>query len=126
MSSPATAAAEILVVDDDDSVRRLTERILTRGGYGVTTARSGTEAAELCGASDFDLLLTDIVMPDIDGESLAERLRAGQRRMLVLFMSGYTDGLDLAYQDGATLGKPFTSERLLRAVGEVLDSRHGR
>lgn len=99
----------------------MTERILTRGGYDVTTAGSGNEAKELCrGGDGFELLLTDVVMPDIDGDSLAQHIRAMHPRIVVLFMSGYADGPDFAYQDGAMLGKPFTQERLLRSVAETL------
>lgn len=127
MPTSATGPSRrILVIDDQEAVRRLTERILRRAGHEVVTAGNAAEATEACRGADFDLLLTDIVMPDIDGESLATQLRTTQRGLAVLYMSGYADGPAFAFEDGATLPKPFTPELLLRSVDETLASRDAR
>lgn len=120
--APPIHKRRILVIDDQEAVLRLTERILRRAGHDVVTAGNAAEATEACHTADFDLLLTDIVMPDIDGELLAERLRSTQRGVAVLYMSGYADGPAFAFEDGATLPKPFTSELLLRSIEETLAS----
>src|SRR5690349_9775770 len=91
----STAANRILVVDDEESIRDLTRRILTRGGYEVIAASGGEEALSLITdeSEQVDLLLTDVIMPRMSGKELAERfssLRAGAR---VLYMSAYSDRL---------------------------------
>jgi CheY-like chemotaxis protein len=120
MASPSGPKRRILVIDDHKAVRRLAERILVGAGYEVVTAGNGAEATEACRHGAFDLFLSDIVMPDTDGESLVERLRTTQPRVVVLFMSGYAEGPAFAFEDGATLPKPFTRDGLLRGVQETL------
>jgi signal transduction histidine kinase len=117
----------ILLVEDDEQVRQLVRRILTHHGYEVLEAASPEAALvhfEKHGDS-VDLLLTDVVMPQMSGRQLAERLLEGHRKLKVLYMSGYTE--DVALQHGvvessvAFLSKPITPRSLLRKLREVLD-----
>ncbi len=121
----------ILVVEDDAVVRDLAAQILRSHGYRVLVAKDG-EAA-LSRSREYDgpihLLLTDIVMPGIQGWELAETLLAQRPQMRVLFTSGYGDRV-LAHQEGerqsiAFLPKPFTVESLTQKVRSVLDAAHG-
>jgi CheY-like chemotaxis protein len=117
----------VLVVEDEDGVRRLTERILSRAGYRVLSAPSGRVALDLCAQRDerVDLLLTDVIMPEMLGPELAERAVAGRPGLRVLFMSGYSHQMiarrRVAEHEVAFVEKPFTSETLLAGVREALD-----
>jgi two-component system cell cycle sensor histidine kinase/response regulator CckA len=119
----------VLVVDDEDVVRKLVSRILRSQGYAVLDARNGGEAKLLSERHQgaIHLVLTDVVMPEISGRQLSEHLRAAQSDLKVLFMSGYSD--DAIVQNGILkaeanfIQKPFSPESLARKVREVLD-RH--
>ncbi|MBL8627688.1 MAG: response regulator [Myxococcales bacterium] len=123
---PATSAATVLVVDDDDRVRLLTERILVRAGYRVLVAASGPAA--LAAARDhvgeIDLLLSDMVMPGMSGSELAQAMTATRPRIKVLFMSGYDRGQTGPSQRLIT--KPFNRDGLIAAVVEALSGAPGR
>ena len=117
----------VLLVEDDDLVRRSAVAILRRGGYTVLEARSGGEAVVISekhrGA--IDLMLTDVVMPNMGGRELAERLTTARPDMKVLYMSGYTSDsvLRQAVLDAgaAFVQKPFTPDALARSVRKLLD-----
>jgi two-component system, cell cycle sensor histidine kinase and response regulator CckA len=118
----------ILVVEDDEPLRRLAQRVLEQRGYEVTVAATPTEALRLveeAGAAP-DLLLTDVVLPEMSGRIVAERLVARNPQLRVLFMSGYTD--DAVVRRGVLHGethflqKPFRATELLRKVREALES----
>jgi CheY-like chemotaxis protein len=117
----------ILLVEDAEPLRRLAQTFLDAAGYRVLTAESGEKAMEVVAGypGTFDLLLTDVVMPGINGRVLAERLFPRQPGMKVLYMSGYTDSFIAGHGvlDPGTnlLHKPFTEEILLRKIREVLD-----
>ncbi|WP_437737815.1 ATP-binding protein [Sorangium sp. So ce1335] len=117
----------VLVTDDEDAVVTLASRILAQGGYTTLTARGPREALRVCEAQRgrIDLLLTDVLMPEMSGCELAERLAERRPDMKVLFMSGYTgdalEGRRGARPDAALLAKPFTAESLLRAVRKALE-----
>jgi CheY-like chemotaxis protein len=117
----------ILLVEDEDGVRALVKQVLARQGYTVIETRHGQEALEECGrhAGPIPLLLTDVVLPQMSGRELAERLKALHPDMKVLYMSGYTDDAILRHgvidQETAFLQKPFTTTVLVRKVREVLD-----
>jgi len=109
-----TAAERILVVDDEQIVRDLLAHTLRRQGYDVEVAAGARDARALEGP--WDLLLTDVVMPEMDGVELARHIDA--RR--VLFMSGY-DQRALAESAGAFLQKPFSGDELARSIRALLD-----
>ena len=118
--------ANILAVDDDRSVLGLLDNALTSAGYRVLLADGGRRAVEVYESTKdpIHLLLTDVIMPDLTGPVLAERLRAHQPDLQVLFISGFHDA-DLVQRfvtaKGFTLlPKPFTAEALLRVVQESL------
>jgi two-component system cell cycle sensor histidine kinase/response regulator CckA len=117
----------ILLVEDAEPLRRLAQTLLTAAGFHVLSAGSGEEALEVASHSGvaFDLLLTDVVMPGMNGRVLAEQLLPRQPGMKVLFMSGYTDSFIAGHGvlDPGTnlLHKPFTEDVLIRKTREVLD-----
>jgi PAS domain S-box-containing protein len=123
----ATGHETILVVEDEDSVRRATERILRMAGYRVLTAANGGEALLLCEKEhdQIDLLLTDVVMPRMSGGELADRLKELCPELKVLFTSGYTDDAILHHgvlESGTRfIGKPFSVASITTKVREVLD-----
>jgi PAS domain S-box-containing protein len=127
-SEPRTAATEtILLVEDEELVCALTKRILSKAGYTVLTAANGVEALRLCGQyqGPLHLVLTDVIMPEMNGKELADRLVALHPNLRVLFMSGYTD--ETVFQGGGLkpgthfIGKPFSPTALTRAVRQALD-----
>jgi CheY-like chemotaxis protein len=117
----------VLLVEDEDTLRTLCERILGDLGYQVMPARDGAEAIALAqGYGDrIDLLLTDVVMPGMNGRKLATQLVLHHPEMKVLFMSGYTDDAIVRHgvlDEGVSfIGKPYTPSALARKVREVLD-----
>jgi two-component system, cell cycle sensor histidine kinase and response regulator CckA len=118
----------VLLVEDEPSVRRLTRRLLERGGYRVVEADNGLVALEVLGSTPgIDLVLTDITMPKLDGLSMARRIRALDPRMPIVLMSGYpdADALGVGQEEfGQTLmRKPFTLETLLERIRTTLDKK---
>ena len=117
----------ILVVEDAEPLRRLARTFLEAGGFHVLSAGSGKEALDAAArfGGTIHLLLTDVVMPGMNGRVLAEQLLVRQPGMKVLYMSGYTDSFvpRRGVLDAGThlLQKPFTEEGLIRKVREVLD-----
>ena len=117
----------VLLVEDEDIVRNLCIRILERLGYNVLQARNGAEAIALAqGYGDrIDLLLTDVVMPGMNGAELARQLVLHNPRMKVLFTSGYTDDAIVRHgilEEGVSfIGKPYTPSALAKKVRGVLD-----
>jgi len=120
-------AGTILVVEDEDAVRELTQRILNRNGYRVITASSGAEALRVADdptSGHIDLLLTDVVMPQMLGKEVAERVLKLRPEIDVVFMSGHAQpvfGTEGALEHGVVLvEKPFTEASLLAKIREVL------
>ena len=118
----------ILVVEDEDAVRRLTRRILESSGYRVLTARNAQEAIQKCEESsdEVGLVITDVIMPKMSGRHLADHLKQTSPDLMVLFMSGYTDNIMANYGvlDAGThfINKPFDIRDLLEKVRSILDS----
>ena len=117
----------ILLVDDDHSVRFVLHRSLLNMGFRVIEATNGSEALELLhDAGTVDLIITDVVMPDIGGFELVKRLPPEYCDVKVLFMSGYTgtdggiDGQRILDPGTHFLRKPFSTELLGKKVREVL------
>jgi signal transduction histidine kinase len=124
-SQPAARGTTILLVEDEDALRAVVARMLAQAGYRVLDARSPSEACELFDqhAHDIALLLTDVVMPEMNGGALAQRLVVRNPDLRVLFVSGYTEGLPALNTPGSRskfLVKPFSSATLVAAVGELL------
>jgi PAS domain S-box-containing protein len=126
-TAPPRGHETVLLVEDEPEVRRLTREILEMNGYAVLEAGDG--AAALRAAREhpgpIDLLLTDVVMPGLRGQEVAQALVATGRRPRVLYISGYPDlgGADSAIGDHLLLPKPFSPVELARKVREVLDAR---
>jgi CheY-like chemotaxis protein len=118
----------VLLVEDEDGVRSLVQRVLQDGGYHVLAAGSGREALHVCEqqGSPIHLLVTDVVMPEMGGRPLAEQLLGLHPELRVLYLSGYTD--DAIIRHGVLeaevhfLQKPFAPEALAQKVREVLDT----
>jgi CheY-like chemotaxis protein len=119
----------VLVVEDEDAVRRIVKIALESAGYQVIEARSGSEALEVVRrhAGAIHLVVTDVVMPEMSGRELAERIVKDHPGVRILYMSGYTD--DAVVRHGivesgvAFLQKPFTPLALARKVREVLNGK---
>ena len=112
----------ILVVEDQDYLRKLTERMLKQGGHDVLAVGSGKEAVGVCKETTVDLVITDLAMPDMDGIELIRSLRNSHPDLPILAMSGTFTGhfLKIATTLGAvgTLEKPFRQGDLLAMVNE--------
>ena len=129
--SQRSGAGTVLVVEDRDEVRTLTRVMLEELGYRTLAAASGAEALEIAGrhADPIPLLLTDVVMPGMNGRELADRLRQIYPSMKTIFMSGYTDRIlaNAGALDPSTayLQKPFTltnlAKILRRAEGDAVE-----
>ncbi len=126
--SPIAAAPHgdgrtVLVVEDEPALARVVARILANGGYHVLTANNGPQALDLAEQHDCDLLLTDVIMPEMSGPRLAEILQAKHPGLPVLYMSGYSNGLlgstHVLADDIAFIEKPFTAQDLLRKVAST-------
>ena len=122
----------VLLVEDEEVVRGLAAHILEDAGYNVIKARGGDEAIQLCKKQNgrIDLLLTDVVMPEISGKEVAQRVTALLPHLKVLFMSGYTDEAIVHHGvlDSSVefIQKPFTPLGLSKKVREVLDANGSR
>ncbi len=114
----------VLLVEDEDMVRAVAERALTRAGYTVTTAGDGDEGLEIVRAGGkFDLIVSDVVMPAMDGPSMVRGIRQLDPQMPVLFMSGYAEEQlrkEIDITDVHFLPKPFTVQQITEKVGAVL------
>jgi len=125
----APGTETILLVEDQADVRRIAREVLVRHGYTVLEACDGTEALDQAARHNgaIHLLLTDVVMPGLDGRELARRITSQCAGVRTLYMSGYADALvdhDGVLEPGlALLQKPFTPGRLLQKVREVLDAK---
>ncbi len=128
-TQPVRGSETVLVVEDEEAIRALTRRILTRGGFTTLVASGAEEAGRLARGHEgpIHLLLTDVVMPGQSGPWLAQQLRALRPEMRVLYMSGYTDAqlpqAGMAQEPVAFIQKPFVPDALVRRVREVLDGK---
>jgi two-component system cell cycle sensor histidine kinase/response regulator CckA len=122
----ARAVETILLVEDEDAVRALAESVLRRQGYTVLCAANGGEALLICERPHVhvDLIITDVVMPQLSGPDLIRRLKLLRPALKVLYVSGYTSGAlqhaEATASGAAFLQKPFTPQALLRKAREVL------
>jgi two-component system, cell cycle sensor histidine kinase and response regulator CckA len=121
----ARGSGTVLLVEDQSAVRAVTRKILERTGYTVLAAASGAEALRLFEArgGEVNVLLTDMVMPEMSGRELASRLRERRPSLRIVFMSGYTEDALLRSgggEGGFFLQKPFTSADLTGRLREAL------
>jgi PAS domain S-box-containing protein len=128
--SPAGGTEKVLVAEDEQIVRQMISTSLRSYGYEVVEAVNGKEALRKCREvpdRSFDLLITDVVMPEIGGQELAERLSRMYPQLKVLFISGYTDNASmrrhLQTQEVHFLQKPFTSASLAKKVRTLFDGK---
>jgi CheY-like chemotaxis protein len=133
-AAPAPAAPaianlplHILVVDDEAPVRTVVAQILARAGHSVDQASDGMDALALSAHNRWDLIISDVTMPGLDGPSLIEQLRARSVDTPVVLMTGRVDNDGLAHAQGSdsisVLAKPFDRATLLAAVGAALDRK---
>ena len=119
-------AETILLVEDDESLRRLAERLLVKLGYRVLAASDGWAAIAICQESPdaIQLLITDVFMPDVSGPDLAKRLLAIRPALKVLYVSGSNEALrdsGMASQTANFLQKPYSQEQISKKIREILD-----
>ena len=125
-SRPAPSSRRVLVAEDDPVVRTLLQRLLRDAGFEVRTARHGDEALGMAlrASGQFDLVVTDVRMPVMDGLELARRLRERWPALPVLYISGYDVELSSGSRRGgprqSLLRKPFDLDELLREVTRLL------
>jgi hypothetical protein len=130
VAEPAAPVASgiVLLVEDQDEVRRLAAAVLRRMGFTVLEAGDGDEAISVAGshAGEIHVMLTDVIMPGMNGKELAERMTKLRPTTKVVFMSGYTDRVMSTdgILDGSViyLQKPFTAEQLNATMRRVLAS----
>ena len=127
MSKPSRPSS-LLIVDDDELVRKFLERVLKEAGYQTATASDGPEALEVATKLEkLDVLVTDLMMPQMTGDELARRLRSNDRTLRVLYLTGFADQLfkqkTTLSEDEAFLDKPCSVEGLLQAVRLLMFGR---
>ena len=115
----------VLIVDDEGSVRQFVDRALREAGYTTTLASDGPEAIKVAATLDpLDILVTDLMMPQMTGDELARRLRQSRQDLKVLYLTGYSDRLfkekTTLWADEAFLEKPCSVKGLRQAVSLLL------
>jgi two-component system cell cycle sensor histidine kinase/response regulator CckA len=125
VSSDWSAGGKVLLVEDEDMVRIVAERALARAGYTVTPCANGEEglAAISEGKTAFDIVVSDVVMPGMDGPAMVRAIRKLHPRLPVLFMSGYAEEQlrrDIDIPDMHFIAKPFSVASIGDKVGAVL------
>ncbi|MDQ3002598.1 MAG: PAS domain S-box protein [Fibrobacterota bacterium] len=123
-----SGSERILVIEDESTVRKFICKVLTAHGYTVLEAKDGPEALSLVAAGmEFDLALTDVVMPGMNGRQLGNLISRRRSGCSILFMSGYTDNAIVHHgvldSDAPFLQKPFTQAELLKRIRMLLDAR---
>jgi two-component system cell cycle sensor histidine kinase/response regulator CckA len=121
-------AVTVLVVDDEEPVRKFVDRVLREAGHQTVLASDGPEAIDMAAkVAALDILVTDVMMPEMAGDELARRLRQLQPSLKVLYLTGYADRLFkekvTLWEDEAYLDKPCSIRSLLQAVSLLLWGR---
>jgi two-component system cell cycle sensor histidine kinase/response regulator CckA len=128
-ASDWSGGGRILLVEDEDTVRAVAERALTRQGYNVVTAADGDEGLEqIRNDGGFDLVVSDVVMPSMDGPAMAREIRKIAPRIPVLFMSGYAEEQlrrEIDIEGMHFIPKPFSVQQIAAKVGQVLGGQRG-
>jgi len=123
-----TRALNVLIVDDEEPVRKFVDRVLRDAGYATTLAADGPDAIAVAAKIDaLDVLVTDVMMPQMLGDELARRLRQSEPGLKVLYLTGYSDRLFkekvTLWEGEAFLDKPCSVKGLLEAVSLLLYGR---
>jgi two-component system cell cycle sensor histidine kinase/response regulator CckA len=118
----------VLIVDDEEAVRRFVERVLRDAGYVTAAAADGPEALEVARRiGSFQIVVTDLMMPQMRGDELARRLRQTEPALKILYLTGFSDALFkekvMLWEDEAFLDKPCSIKGLLEAVSLLLVGR---
>jgi two-component system, cell cycle sensor histidine kinase and response regulator CckA len=121
MKPTAMRTVNVLIVDDEEAILRFVARALGDAGYTTTTASSGPDAIAIAGTgAAFDVMVTDVMMPEMTGDELARRLRLLHPSLKVLYLTGFSDRLFkekvTLWADEAFLDKPCSIKGLLQAV----------
>ena len=120
-------SASVLVVEDESSVRRLVSKVLEKQGYRVLEAENGNHALEVASAFSFELLLTDIAMPGMDGRELAHSFRERRPDLPIVFMSGHIQDRPEPESPNdnltAYLQKPFSLQLLAQTIEEMFEKK---
>ncbi|QKG71858.1 hybrid sensor histidine kinase/response regulator [Erythrobacter mangrovi] len=129
-ASDWSAGGKLLLVEDEDTVRAVAERALVRAGYSVTTACDGEEglAAIANGKTEFDLIVSDVVMPAMDGPAMVRAIRKVKPKLPILFMSGYAEEQlrnEIDIENMHFIPKPFSVQQINAKVAEVLAEQRG-
>jgi two-component system cell cycle sensor histidine kinase/response regulator CckA len=118
----------ILIVDDEEAVRKFVDRVLREAGYRTALAADGTDAIDVASRmGPFEVLVTDVMMPKMSGDELARRLRQSDPGLKILYLTGFSDRLfkekSTLWEDEAFLDKPCSVAGLLEAVSLLLFGR---
>ena len=125
LREPSPMTMHVLIVDDEEPVRKFVDRVLRDAGYKTAVAGAGPEAIEMVSKSDpFDIVVTDVMMPHMTGDELARRLRQSHPHIKVLYLTGFSDNLFkekvTLWEEEAYLDKPCSIKSLLQAVSLLL------
>ncbi|MBH1943634.1 response regulator [Erythrobacter sp. YJ-T3-07] len=124
-----SGGGRVLLVEDEDMVRAVAERALVRAGFTVTAQPDGEDGlAEIANGGVFDLVVSDVVMPGMDGPAMARAIRKLKPDLPILFMSGYAEETlrnEISIDNMYFIAKPFSVEQISRKVGEVLGAASG-
>ena len=126
MTSDLTGSAKILLVEDEDAVRTFSARALSNKGYQVMDAPGGVSALRILEEKKFtpEILITDVMMPEMDGTTLAKQVKEKYPQIKIIFISGYAEDRFKEHlgSDVYFLPKPFTLKQLATKVKEVMES----
>ena len=125
LKGPSPMPMNVLIVDDEEPVRKFVDRVLRDAGYKTALAGDGPEAIEMMSKGEpFDIVVTDVMMPQMSGDELARRLRQSHPGLKVLYLTGFSDNLFkekvTLWEEEAYLDKPCSIKSLLQAVSLLL------
>jgi DNA-binding response OmpR family regulator len=127
LTLPPLRPPRVLIVDDEPEVCMFVARVLSKAGYETTTVSDGLAAVEAARLQSFDILVTDLMMPEMPGDEVAPRVRAFKRGLKVLYLTGFSDHLFKdrvrLFEGEAFLDKPCSAQGLLEAVSLLVFGR---
>ena len=123
-TSQSASPAKILLADDEPEVAEVIELMLSRCGYLVTVVNSGRDALDAFSAEDYDLVITDMYMPDLSGKEVAKAVKGSTASVPVLLITGWALQVDPSEMEiDGMIAKPFSKETLFRYVTDVLSGK---